>query len=191
MSYHNAIQEPIQNPVGIDRVIENICVALGELSWHENIFRRAFRVPEVSGKKTTTKAKTYLKNSNYYTVMANDNFKSMSFITVDSPEAISNEAISSEWNNSRSRDISIIFWVNLKRIYDLDYVYTEVLKREIEKALSSVEEIELKKYIDEDFRQVFKGFDFTQTDLQFMTFPYAGFRFECTAEYGGGSYDCN
>ena len=190
MTYHNAIQQPIQNPVGIDKVIEDICVALGELSWHQNIFRRAFRIYEVSGKKSVIKAKAYLKDSNYYDVLANDNFKSLSFITVDSPETISEDIASRQYNNDRTRDLSVVFWVQLDKIYQLDYVYTEVLKREIEKALSMVDELSIKRYFDEDFRQVFKGFDFDQKDLQLMTFPYAGFRFECTAEYGGGSYEC-
>jgi hypothetical protein len=190
MNYHNAIQQPILNPVGIDRVIEDICVALGEIHWHKNIFRRAFRIYEVSGKKSTTKAKAYLKNSEYYDVLANDNFKSLSFITVDTPETILDDVVSSEWNNDRTRDLSVVFWVQLDKIYCLDYVYTEVLKREIEKALATVDSLTIKKYYDEDYRQVFKGFDIDQKDLQLMTFPYAGFRFECTAEYGGGSYDC-
>jgi hypothetical protein len=83
-----------------------------------------------------------------------------------------------------------VFWVNLKSIYDLDYVYTELLKREVEKKLVQVELIDVVKYYDEDYQQVFKGFDFSPKDSQLLTFPYAGFRFECTAYYGGKPYDC-
>lgn len=192
MSYHNAIQESISNPIGIDKVIEDICIKLGDLSWHQNIFRRAWKIYEPSGKKEAVKAKTYLKNSNYYDVLVNDNFASMSFVTIDSPEEYLDNIESDGWNNERKRDISIVFWVRLNKLssFNYDYVYTEVLKRDVEKVLKQMDNLQIKKYYDEDYKQIFKGFDITQKDLQLMAYPNVGFRFECTAYYGGKLYDC-
>ncbi len=193
MTYHNTTQEAILNPVGLDKEIENICDVLDNLTWHTNIFRRAWQIVESNGKKGITKAKTYLKDSHYYDVLSNANFASLSFITVDSEERYKDDVQSTDWNDERERDISIVFWVNLKQLsgFSHDYIYTEVLKREVEKELKKVENLQIKRYLDEDYRKIFKGFDFNQKDLQLLTYPYAGFRFECIINYGGNPYSCD
>ena len=176
-------QSPILSPVGLDRAIARINLALSSVSWLTQIYQRAWVLPETTDNSFT--AKVYLSQGDYYTPIPQDNEVGVSIVMATSPERyLEEEPTTSTYETRKERDIALIISCNLLQVDNsLDYVFTEPLKREIEVALANVDGFKINSYVDEDYRQVFSGLKFT--DFQQMKFPYAAFRFNCTVYYGG------
>jgi len=188
MAYHNQVQTAISSPKGIDKVIEDICTALSEVSWLSNIYRRAWLISDANAGANSFTPQVYLENMQYYKVLPNDNFTALSFVQVTSPErrVSLDEINTTSYEPQKERDLSLVVWCNLKKVDSLsDYIFTELLRAEIEPLLSSVDGLVINSYIDEDYRQIFAGYDISQTENKFFAYPYAAFRFNCTVTYGG------
>lgn len=193
MSYHNQQQTPIINPKGIDKVIESICSKLSAVTWLSNIFRRAWTISNANGGSNSFTPMAYLSNMQYYNLLPNDNFTALSFVTVNGIERYSSEeeVNSHNYEPTKERNISVIFWCDLSKINSTkDYIFTEELKSEIEPLLSDVNGLVINSYIDEDYRQIFSGFDISEVDSKFFSYPYAIFKFNCTVTYGGRYRTC-
>ena len=189
MPYHNQIQNAIINPKGIDKVIEDICAELSSVSWLSNIFRRAWLINDANGGTSSLTPQVYLQDMEYYKVLPNDNFTALSFVTVTSPERYVSDMSNKNYEAEKERDLSLIVWCNLQMINpSLDYIFTEILKEEIEIALSKI--VNISSYVDEDYRQIFSGYDISEIDNKFFAYPYAAFRFNFTANYGGKLRTC-
>ena len=193
MSYHNQIQRAIIDPQGIDKVIEDICLSLSNITWLSNIYRRAWMINNSVGGNGSFTPMVYLQEMSYYNVLPNDNFSALSFVTITSPERRVNQTDvnTASWEAQKERDLAIVIWCNLERVDNSkDYPFVEELKTIIEPLLENVEGLTINSYVDEDYRQIFSGYDISETDNKFFAYPYAAFRFNCTAGYGGKYRSC-
>lgn len=192
MSYPNPSILAITAPQGIDKVIESIRVDLSALAWLAKSFGRAWefkepdaenptiihKIPKVwQGKDVTTTTGEYLP------VLPNDHLQSQSFIACKNAEVWTEYTRAT--GNPKERPLSIIFWFNLKLIDPTkDYIFTDVLKKDVEKILKANEHIKsINSFFDEKVEEVFEGYTINDALTQYLMYPYSGFRFDVTAAY--------
>jgi hypothetical protein len=182
--YSEKEQTPISSPKGIDKVIANINLQLGDLTWLTKTYQRAWVLKDSTVAQKFV-AKIYLQNGEYIEPIPQDNEMGISVVMVTSPETnLINEPNTDTFEAEKRRDIAIIFGVNLKEIDpSKDYVFTEELKEGVELQLEKVDRLQVNSYVDEDYRQVFAGLNITEFNI--LQYPYAAFRFNCTVFYGG------
>lgn len=195
MSYQNPEILLITSPVGLDKAIQSIQQELATgLTWLEKSFGRAWEFKEIdpATEKDIRVPKCYYGEGEYINVLPNDNLKAQSFITVRNEETW--PSYSRATGNSKSRDLSIIFWFNLKEINPAkDYIFTEELKTEVEKILKlNAYVASINRYYDERVEDVFDGYisqaesgrySVDDTKTQYLMYPYSGFRFDVTIAY--------
>ena len=195
MSYQNPTILLIESPVGLDKAIQSIQQELATgLTWLEKSFGRAWEFKEVDPDtgKIERVPKAYSGEGEYFPVLPNDFLKAQSFITVRNEETW--PAYSRATGNSKSRELSIIFWFNLKEINPAkDYIFTEELKTDVEKILKfNAYVASINKYFDERVEDVFDGYisqaesgrySVDDTKTQYLMYPYSGFRFDLTVAY--------
>jgi hypothetical protein len=195
MSYQNPDILLIASPIGLDKVIQNIQQALDTgLPWLDKSFGRAWEFKEVdpATEKIIKVPKCYSGNGEYVNVLPNDFLKSQSFISVRNEETW--PAYTRATDNSKSRELSVIFWFNLNQIDpSKDYIFTEVLKKDVEKILKVNPYVgAINKYFDERVEDVFDGYisqsesgrySVDDTKTQYLMYPYSGFRFDVTVAY--------
>jgi len=85
-------------------------------------------------------------------------------------------------------DLSVIFWVNLKKIDSVkgaDYYFTEELKKDVRNKLTNEIPSGVRMVInsiDEDIDDIFSNYSFSQLNQNdYFSYPYAGFKFNITA----------
>lgn len=187
MSYKNPSIPIITNPVGIDAVIQNIQLSLSSgLIWLEKSFGRAWtHVEKQPDGKTIKLPKCYSGTGEYINVLPNDNLKAQSFIAVRDKEKTDGHINSSSLGIHKKRDISLYIWGNLKKInVNKTYIFTEELKREVEKILIGLEYIQsLNGYYDERAEVVFVDYTLNDVDTQYLMHPYFAMRFDITVSY--------
>ena len=189
-----------QNPVLLDKVIQDIQETLAEkLKWLNYAFGRAYKLVEHQndGGKFIYPA-AYIGNSEYASLLPNDNFGNFCWFDIYDPQEITN-VIQSLPQFTFSG--AIVFWFDLNSIFaDANAMYTEEVKDEIVRVLtgaglikSSGGRLTLNK-IYERFENIYKGYalekiynnfsykgeDIQSIDKQFFMHPYAGLRFEFT-----------
>jgi len=203
MSYSNPSILEISAPTGLDTAIESLRLSMAGLSWENTAFGRAWEFKEVdpgSGKVIKV-PKCYLGEGEYINVLPNDTLKtsSQSFIAVRGMER------TIEYNqfsaSSMERDVSLIFWMNLKEIDQAkDWIFTEQLKAEVEALIKANPYVSnILAYYDERVEDVFDGYvDGSQggrysvedTKTQYLMYPYTGFRFDLTLAYSQYNVNC-
>ena len=175
------------NATGLNLAIKNISANLEQLSWLEVIYGRAY---DVKTDKNKVIPKTYLNTGEYINVLPNDTFTSQCFFRAKGSE-VSVPTGSKAGRYVSTRDLSLIFWVNLENLAyspKTDYIYPENLKKEVLEQLKKCIEVEVdnKKaftVFDEDSRKVFDGYDLEDIKKQFLMFPFSGFRIDLTVKY--------
>lgn len=190
------MQNPITNPVGLDAAIQATALKLeAGLDWL-TAFGRAFvfaeRTPD--GRAINT-PKVYASNGEYVNVFPNDNYAGFCFFYPMQAEEYEYAGPAfGTFGSTKRRTVALIFWLNLKRIDSAkDYVYTEVLKREIEKLLQRCPAVErINSYEDENVDKIYAEFELDEnarfraagtTVTQWLMYPYAGMRFELQMAY--------
>jgi hypothetical protein len=195
MSYQNPDILTIVSPKGIDRAIQSIQQELDAgLPWLDKSFGRAWEFKEIdpATEKQIRVPKCYSGSGEYINVLPNDFLKAQSFISVRNEETW--PAYSRATGNSKQRDLSVIFWFNLKEIDPAkDYIFTEELKTEVEKILKANAYVaSINRYYDERVEDVFDGYisqaesgrySVEDTKTQYLMYPYSGFRFDVTVAY--------
>lgn len=183
MSYKNPDILLFTNPIGIDAVVQSYQQSFyNGLPWLEKSLGRAYEQRE--GDKKVPKVYTGLKE--YYTVLPNDFLKSASFLMARGPERStpgSEEGV--------ERDLSAVFWLNLKEIdADDDSIFTERLRWDVDKIIRAVgytpEVAPITAYYDEKIEDIFFGYldeDTAEKNKNYLMFPYAGFRIDWTAYF--------
>jgi hypothetical protein len=184
MSYSNPDILIIENPIGLDAVIQTYQQDLyAGLPWLTKSFGRAREFKE-DGRKTP---KAYMGLGEYHNVLPNDSLQAQSFIMAREQE---------KWDkypySDLSRDLSIVFWANLKEINpNKDYIYTEELRWDVEKIIKENPYTKsINAYWDDRVEDVFMGYigenrgvDGQEEKGQLLMYPYAGFRYDITAIY--------
>ena len=186
-----------QNPVLLDKVIQDMQQALKtKLKWLNYAFGKAYKLVEhkEGGDKFIYPA-AYIGNSEYASLLPNDNFGNFCWFDIYDPQIIT-QIVQSTPQFTFSG--AIVFWLNLNTIFaDSKAVYTEEIKDEITRVLTTPGIIKQKgtlsiSAIYERFENIYKGYsiekiynnytykgqDIQSIDKQFFMHPYAGIRFE-------------
>lgn len=195
MSYQNPTILLITSPIGLDAVIQSIQLQLSAgLTWLQKSFGRAWEFKEIdpATEKIIKVPKCYSGSGEYINVLPNDFLKAQSFISARNEETW--PAYTRATGNSKQRELSIIFWFNLKEIDPTkDYIFTEELKKQVEKILKANAYVaSINKYYDERVEDVFDGYisqseagrySVDDAKTQYLMYPYSGFRFDVTVAF--------
>jgi hypothetical protein len=194
MSYENPNILTIDTPVGLDAVIESIRADLSSIPWLQKSFGRAWEFTEKQASGSVVRIpKVYQGEAEYLNVLPNDHMVAQSFIMADGAESWS-EYERTSMRNAKTRALKIIFWLNLHEIdSNSDYIFTEVLKKDVEKVLKANPWItSIDQYVDEKAEDVFQGYINSGAGTlstaddnvnQVLMYPYSGFRFNVTVGY--------
>ena len=189
-----------ENPVLLDKVIQDVQDTLADkLKWLNYAFGRAYKLVEHDdeGNKFIYPA-AYIGNSEYVSLLPNDNFGNFCWFDIYDPQEITNVTQSLPQFTFSG---AVVFWFDLNSIFsDSNAMYTEEIKDEIVRTLtgpglikSSGGRLTLTK-IYERFENIYKGYALEKIynnysykgngiqtiDKQFFMHPYAGLRFEFT-----------
>ena len=183
------------NPVLLDKVIQDLqATLLSKLKWLDKAFGRAYKLVEHSNGDKFIYPAAYIGNSEYISLLPNDNFGNFCWFDIYDPQEIINIVqILPQFTFSGA----IIFWFNLNSIFaDSNSMYTEEVKDEIIRILTTPGiittngRLEISK-IYECFENIYKGYSIEKIynsnnyngniqsiDKQFFMHPYSGLRFE-------------
>lgn len=188
-----------ENPVLLDKVIQDIQDTLVEkLKWLNYAFGRAYKLVEhgSDGSKFIYPA-AYIGNSEYVSLLPNDNFGNFCWFDIYDPQEIT-AVVQSLPQFTFSG--AIVFWLNLNSIFaDADAMYSEEIKNEIIQVLTGPGLIKEQgrltiNKIYERFENIYRGYalekiynnysykgeGIQEIDKQFFMHPYTGLRFEFT-----------
>lgn len=188
MSYASPYIAPFNvAAISLDKVIQSLQFELGQLPWLDYSFGRAYEFKEldVNGKALRI-PKCFTQAGEYINVLPNDFARAHSFIALKSKE---------EWlqfnyvgGSTKEAFLSIIIWGNLKKIDNTkNYIYTEILKNDVEKIIKKNEFVlTILSCIDERAEDVFNSYDLLtvkDTLPQYLMYPFCGFRIDLTVNY--------
>lgn len=186
-SFKNPLTPLIESPVGIDKPIQDIQIAMATIPWIEKSFGRTWQAYKLVNKKEVTYPETWQGTGlDFLDVMPNDNLNAQSFITVGEPFRI---PVYNKRNYNRVTGIiNIVVWFNLKNLVSVvEYRFTETLKLQILRTLNEMTfQAEAGITINQIWEQannVFAGFTIDRLKQQELVHPYGGFRFECSLTY--------
>lgn len=189
-----------ENPVLLDKILQDLQMGLyNKLKWLNNPFGRAYKLVEhqPDGGKFIYPA-TYVGDSEYISLLPNDNFGNFSWFDIYDPQTIT-QVVQSTPQFTFSG--ALVFWLNLSTIYpdDKSVIYTEELKDEIIRVLTTpglIADTGRLTITDvyERFENIYKGYslekvynsyvysgeDIQSIDKMFFMYPYTGLRFEFT-----------
>lgn len=191
-SFKNPLTPAIEQPVNLDRPIQEMRTALAGLPWLERAFGRSFNAIKSSpgsfgGKKVLVYPHVWQgAGKDLLEVLPNDNLKSYSFFKVEQPIEVL-EYVPDGFSIMRAR-VSIIFWFDLQRIdATINYDFTELLQAEAQRVITSMlfssgNSVKIEK-IWHGAANVFKGYDLNELKDQELIYPRSGFRFETLVTY--------
>lgn len=162
-----------------DRLIAYLQTGLAEeLPWLDHAFGKAERlVKEINGRRYYL-PNIYIGGNEYELIAPDSNFGNYCFFVLEDPQTVSYTA------GDRSRlktPFSLIVWVDMRTIDEVDERNTEDVKQQILWALN--ERIWLRSgsmqinRIYERAENVFAGFTLDEVDNQFLMHPFCGWRF--------------
>lgn len=185
-SYANPTVPIPPNPVFVDAVIGKLQLLFGSMPWLTHSFGRSYIKKTNREGVEFSEPWVYQSNSEYYSVEFNDNLQAMSFFEVGSQTL--NGEFERNITNYYDVDLSVIFWVNLKKIDSVkgaDYYFTEELKKDVRNKLTNGIPSGVRMVInsiDEDIDDIFSNYSFSQLNQNnYFSYPYAGFKFNITA----------
>lgn len=188
-----------EQPVLLDKVIQDMQVALKEkLLWLDYAFGKAYKLVEhrSDGEKYIYPA-AYIGNSEYVSLVPNDNFGNFCWFDIYDPQDIT-QVVQSTPQFTFSG--AVVFWYNLNSIYqDSDFIYSEEVKDEIIRVITTpgiikqTGRLAINK-VYERFENIYKGYSIEKIynnytykgegiqdlDKQFFMHPYTGLRLEFT-----------
>jgi len=194
----------LDNPIGVERVIQTLQVAFSELAWLENAYGRAF-----TQMRKNPNRDQYVSNDNVFypavyqgvdannrvrdfeDLLVNDNLDSYCFFVTTGDEEVI-EGYSDKMDNRFSRGLSVIFWFDMDRVNKrLDRTnqvpFQEELNQEIIGIIENTvflpnDSVELVRIID-DPRRIYEGYTIDIVDAQNLVYPSMGFRYDLIARY--------
>ncbi len=195
MSYVNQKVLTIPNPRGLDKSIASLQQSLSSVNYLSKIFGRAYIFKENRNDSVVIVPKVYTGNNEYENVIVNDNYTSMCFFVATGPSTPI-DYVHNSISNSYKREIALIFWGNLKKINpSLNYVFSELIKSDLLKALSNNAYINtINKIEDDTYENVFKEFRGSEKlyegRTQYLEYPYTGIRIDLEVKFDDG-FSCN
>lgn len=196
----------LESPVGIDRVVQTLQIALSDLEWLEKSFGRAYLL----SRKNEARDNRISNDDVFYPavfqgvsdgkvldmedVLVNDNLDSYSFFYIDSDETVVDADYESHVENYFERDISLIVWFDMDRINkrtDIErlYPFQEELSQDIKSVISTTvfnpnERISLIRVTDNP-KEIFREFSLDTVAAQNLVYPNGGLRFYLKVMYKG------
>lgn len=171
------------NPVLLDRALQSIQQSLlAKLPWLNAAFGKAYKITEQSDNDKFTYPAVYVGNGDYISMLPNDTIGNFCWFDIYDPQRVINI---NPRHNQLSVNGAIIFWYDSTTIYaDASDIYTEEIKNEILKALTSnilpnTGKIEVNE-IYERFENIYKGYSIETVGKQYFLHPYASLRIEFT-----------
>lgn len=182
------------NPVLLDKILQDIQTTLmDKLTWLDYAFGRAYKIIEhrPDGGKFVYPA-IYNGNSEYVSLLPNDNFGNFSWFDIYDPQIIEQNIRQFTYKGA------LVFWYDLSSIYDdANVLHTEEIKNEVINVLTAkgfittVGRLTISR-IYENFENIYKGYalekiynnyqysgeNIQEIDKQFFMYPYAGLRIE-------------
>lgn len=170
-----------ETPAFIDKVVVQIQDTLkSKLSWLNYSFGQSQRLVEMRDKREYFYPGIHLGAGKYLNVLPDQDLGNYSFVITEDPQNVDFRPHNA--NNVKLK-YSIIFWLNLDKIYaDEEDRNTEALKAQILKVLTremflTYGRIDVRQ-IYERAENIYKGYSLKEVNSQFLMQPYAGFRFE-------------
>jgi len=171
--------------VGLDLVLNELSASLkSKLKWLDSAFTLSKTLElEKSGRKYKYPA-AYIGNGEFVSLLPDSSLGNYLFIEKIDPETVVEKGL----HKSITTNIQLIFWFNLSTIFvETEYNLLENVKHEIYKHLSSPWILSssilktLKIYTENE--NIFEKYSLQQVDNQFLMWPYAGIKFECSIKY--------
>ena len=169
----------IPTTVDLDEALKGLQTRLAGLTWLSKSFARARNMKsQLEGGANITEPKVYQGGSEYYPVLPNDALTAFSFMRTWGERRISEE---SQWQKSGMVEVTldIIFWANLREVdRTKDYIFTDELINESYHLINSYPGVKVTRIFDEDFKDIYRGYDLVKTHTEKLIYPYASWRFE-------------
>lgn len=168
-----------ENPRLFDVVFQAMQTSLVEqLPWLNHAFGKAERLVKMIGPKKVYSPNVYIGNNEYELISPDSDFGNYSFFTMDDPQAIDFQR---GQQTTFKTPFSIVFWVDMRTIEDIDERNTEAVKQQIIRALNGGMFLRSGTFrfdkVYEKSENVFHGFSLDEIDNQFLMHPYCGWRF--------------
>lgn len=181
-TYTNPNTPTIENPVNLDKQIQEIQLAIGLIPWIEKSFGRAWTGRRQENGKTYLYPEVYAGKGEYLNVLLNDSWQSQSFIRVQSDrQRVKNYEINS--NNLYSCTLDAIICFNLQKINpSRGYRFNEELKKDATDVIKTLSQLKIQS-IYESPEDVYNGYSLDHSDWQTFKHPFGGFRIECVLEF--------
>lgn len=170
------------NNTTFEGVILDINSRFSNLTWLDKCYPRAYEfLQQLTPSKTIKVPKCKGNGNNYTNVLPNDKFKAYSFAFATSTEK-SLDVLNVNFNRiSKTRNVAFIFWFNVQKVN----ICIEDLRHEIINSLVGCKYISSTIEIsDEVATQLFKPFDISESETQYLMYPYGGIRLDFTVTWG-------
>lgn len=167
------------NPVLLDKGIQELQTLLSELTILDNVYGRAHKRALRNDNTESTYPALYTGAGEYMSLLPNDALGNYCFVEIDDPQT--SIAVSPSHMGLRVR-ASLVVWFNVATIYSDDtMLYTEEVKEILLRQLfkrgvmkhTSVEVLTVHEKPENVFR-----YNIRQIDDQYLLYPYHGFRIE-------------
>lgn len=166
------------NPRLADKVIEALKSGLlDRLSWLDQAFGRVWKITNIIDGRRYVDPCIYTTGNKYESLVPSADLGNYCFFTLNDPTEVGEYGVVTQ-------SLSMILWVDLNRCYtEGNRRDTENIKEEV---LAAIDDIGISggsvsvAMVYEEPQNVFRGFTLDETQNQFMTHPYAGFRFDMT-----------
>lgn len=193
LAIKNVTPHVITEPRGIDMVCKSLQSSFDNVLWLDKSFARAvFRTEKRDDKDYVYPAMFVANGYDYLDMLQIDNWKSYSFMIARDSESV--EDYEEGIQNTLKRKLSCVFWMNLEQVGPTRQDdFLEELKQDLIKAIknarfldvtngSSVLGVEIQNIYDEP-KNIFSGFTISETDSQFLYYPYRGLRIDLRCFY--------
>lgn len=184
------------SPVMLDKVIDSMRQnLLARLPWLNYAFGRAYKLVKHTSEGKFTEPAVYIGNSEYVSLMPNDNWGNFCWFDIYDPQSIDT---TQRYHPKLTFSGAIIFWYNMTRIFgDTEFLYNEEIKEQVVNALSTpgiisqqgqVRLFDIYERLENIYRgyslekvyntYVYSGEELTYIDKQYFMHPYGGLRIE-------------
>lgn len=171
-----------QSPILFDRLMQSIQKGLlDKLTWLNNAYGRSFTLETTTADARSVKfPAVYIGAGDYLSMFPDDNLGSYSFFEIYDPQTLDAKSKTTKIQNAKG---AIVFWIDMSRIFaDNAFLHIEEIKNDILMALRSIrlepgDRMELLE-LYESPKNVFKGYNISQIEGQYLTYPYYGLRIE-------------
>ena len=177
-----------ENPQLFDKAIAEIQRGLADnLGWLNHSFGRAERLVKMVGTKRVYTPNVYVNGNDYLPLSPDSTLGNFSFFVLDDPQKV-------DWQpgiqGSYNVPFSLIVWFDLRRVYNAESNRnTEYLKAQILRVLDGrggwhlTDGHILTTRIYEQNENIYRGFNISEIDNQYLMHPFGGFRIDGILEY--------